>query len=282
MHIRTILKWYPASADTGRVKVVILCGGQGTRMREETEFRPKPMVDIGGKPILWHIMRRYAAYGLRDFVLCLGYRGEMIKEYFLRYHALGADFTVDLAAGAVECHRPAAEDWRVTLVDTGLETMTGARVERVRRYLQDDEHFCVTYGDGLADIDVAALLEFHRRHGRVGTVTGVYPPSRFGQLVADGTRVTSFSEKPPREGTRISGGFFVFSRTFLDHLPARADLILEREPLEGLARTGELQVYEHDGWWQCADTVRDVDGLRALWAAGDAPWVPSPVRLRAA
>ncbi|MDX6378732.1 MAG: glucose-phosphate cytidylyltransferase [Gaiellaceae bacterium] len=252
-------------------------------MREETEFRPKPMVDLGGRPILWHIMRRYAAYGLRDFVLCLGYRGEIIKDYFLRYHALGADFTVDLAAGAVECHRQVAEDWRVTLVDTGLDTMTGARVQRVRRYLADDDLFCVTYGDGLADIEIDALVAFHRRHGRLGTVTGVYPPSRFGQLVSDGEqRVDRFSEKPAREGTRISGGFFVFSRAFLDRLPDRADLILEREPLEELARDGELMVYEHDGYWQCADTVRDVDALRALWTAGAAPWAPGPVAIRPA
>ena len=251
-------------------------------MREETEFRPKPMVDLGGRPILWHIMRRYAAYGLRDFVLCLGYRGEIIKDYFLRYHALGSDFTVDLAAGAVECHRQVAEDWRVTLVDTGLETMTGARVQRVRRYLEDDDLFCVTYGDGLADIDVDALVAFHRSHGRIGTVTGVYPPSRFGQLVSDGARVARFSEKPAREGTRISGGFFVFSRAFLDRLSDREDLILEREPLETLARDGELMVYEHDGYWQCADTVRDVDALRALWTAGSAPWVPGPVSMRPA
>ena len=251
-------------------------------MREETEFRPKPMVDLGGHPILWHIMRRYAAYGLRDFVLCLGYRGEIIKDYFLRYHALGSDFTVDLAGGAVECHRQVAEDWRVTLVDTGLETMTGARVQRVRRYLEDDDLFCVTYGDGLADIDVDALVAFHRRHGRLGTVTGVHPPSRFGQLVSDGAQVARFSEKPAREGTRISGGFFVFSRAFLDRLGDRPDLILEREPLEQLARDGELMVYEHDGYWQCADTVRDVDALRALWAAGSAPWVPRPVSMRPA
>src|SRR4051812_8583715 len=251
-------------------------------MREETEFRPKPMVDLGGRPILWHIMRRYAAYGLRDFVLCLGYRGEIIKDYFLRYHALGSDFTVDLAAGAVECHRQVDEDWRVTLVDTGLDTMTGARVQRVHRYLADDDLFCVTYGDGLADIDVDALVAFHRSHGRLGTVTGVYPPSRFGQLVTDGHRVATFSEKPAREGTRISGGFFVFSRAFLDRLPDRPDLTLEREPLEDLARDGELMVYEHDGYWQCADTVRDVDALRALWTAGSAPWVPGPAAIRRA
>jgi glucose-1-phosphate cytidylyltransferase len=251
-------------------------------MREETEFRPKPMVDIGGRPILWHIMRRYAAYGLRDFVLCLGYRGEIIKDYFLRYHALGSDFTVDLAAGAVECHRQVAEDWRVTLVDTGLDAMTGARVQRVRRYLEDDDLFCVTYGDGLADIDIDALVAFHRSHGRIGTVTGVHPPSRFGQLVSDGPRVAVFSEKPPREGSRISGGFFVFNRAFLDRLGDRADLILERGPLEDLARDGELMVYEHDGYWQCADTVRDVDALRALWAAGAAPWTPGPAAIRPA
>ena len=254
------------------MKVVLLCGGQGTRMREETEFRPKPMVEIGGRPILWHIMRLYAAADVRDFVLCLGYRGAMIKDYFLRYHALGSDFTVDLASRCVQLHRRGREDWRVTLVDTGLETMTGARVQRVRRYLEDDDVFCVTYGDGLADIDLDALVAFHRSHGRIGTVTGVYPPSRFGRLVGDGTTAATFAEKPSEGAERINGGFFVFDRRVLDRIGDDPSCVLEREPLEGLARDGELMIYEHDGFWQCADTVRDVELLRGLWSDGTAPW----------
>jgi glucose-1-phosphate cytidylyltransferase len=254
------------------VKLVLLCGGQGTRMREETEFRPKPMVEIGGRPILWHIMKLYAEAGIRDFVLCLGYRGAMIKDYFLHYHAQHSDLSLDLASGEVELHRRHVEDWRVTLVDTGLESMTGARVKRVGRYLADDELFLCTYGDGLADVDVRKLVEFHRAHGRLATVTGVTPPSRFGRLVADGGTVESFAEKPSDHAERINGGFFVFDRRVLDRISADPACILEREPLEGLARDRELMVYEHDGFWQCADTVRDVELLRTLWATGEAPW----------
>jgi glucose-1-phosphate cytidylyltransferase len=251
---------------------VLLCGGLGTRMREETEFRPKPMVEVGGRPLLWHIMKLYAAHGLRDFVLCLGYRGSMIKQYFADYYLLNSDVTFELATGEAEYHTGHREDWRVTLVDTGDESMTGARVKRVERYLADADIFLCTYGDGVADVDVQALIDFHRSHGRLATVTGVTPPSRFGRLDVEGDTVSSFAEKPADEGGVISGGFFVFDRRVLDYLSVDPGCILEREPLERLAREGELQVYTHEGFWQCADTLRDVELLRRLWDSGEAPW----------
>jgi glucose-1-phosphate cytidylyltransferase len=252
-------------------KVVLLCGGQGTRMREETEYRPKPMVEVGGKPLLWHIMKIYAAHGIGDFICCLGYRGAMIKQYFLDYHALRSDVTVSLASGNVEYARREVEDWTVSLVDTGERSMTGARVKRVERFIGDDDVFMVTYGDGVGDIDVTALLDFHRSHGKLATVTGVRPPSRFGELVHEGDHVTSFDEKLAGDQL-ISGGFFVFDRTVLDRLSPDPACILERAPLEGLARDGQLAVYRHDGYWQCADTVREVEVLREMWDRGDAPW----------
>jgi glucose-1-phosphate cytidylyltransferase len=251
-------------------KVVILCGGQGTRMREETEYRPKPMVEVGGRPLLWHIMKIYAAAGLTDFVCCLGYRGAMIKQYFLEYRNLAADVTVNLRSGDVRYHSSEGEDWNVTLVDTGEDAMTGARVKRVGHHLDGDLFLC-TYGDGLADVDIASLIEFHRSHGRLATLTGVHPPSRFGELVHDRARVDRFAEKPAGS-TLVSGGFFVFDRRVLDRLELDSSCVLERGPLEGLARDGELTVYRHDGFWQCADTVRDVELLRALWDGGRAPW----------
>lgn len=254
------------------MKLVLLCGGQGTRMREETEFRPKPMVEIGGRPILWHIMKLYAEADVREFVLCLGYRGAMIKDYFLHYHAQNSDISLDLASGETLLHRRHLEDWRVTLVDTGLETMTGARVKRVARYIGDDDLFLCTYGDGLADVDIRRLVAFHRAHGRLATVTGVTPPSRFGRLVADGSTVAMFAEKPTDGAERINGGFFVFDRRVLGRIGDDPACILEREPLEQLAREEQLMVYQHDGFWQCADTVRDVELLRALWDSGTAPW----------
>jgi glucose-1-phosphate cytidylyltransferase len=260
------------SGSSGLPKVVLLCGGLGTRMREETEYRPKPMVEVGGRPLLWHIMKLYAAHGLTDFVCCLGYRGSMIKQYFLDYHALRSDVTVGLASGEVEYATREVEDWRVSLVDTGDETMTGGRVKRVGHHLDDSDLFLCTYGDGVADIDITALLAFHRAHGKLATVTGVAPPSRFGELVLDGPEVTRFAEKPTGQGL-ISGGFFVFDRRVLDRLSGDAACVLEREPLEQLAADGELQVFRHDGFWQCADTLRDVNYLRDLWDRGDAPWL---------
>jgi glucose-1-phosphate cytidylyltransferase len=267
------LKWdWPRPMTAGmKAKVVLLCGGLGTRMREETEFRPKPMVEVGGRPLLWHIMKTYSAHGLNDFVLCLGYRGQMVKRYFADYHLLSSDVTFDLGAGTVEYGRARSEDWRVTCVDTGDQSMTGARVKRIEPYLEDAELVLVTYGDGLADIDVTGLLEFHRSQGRLATVTGVHAPARFGQLVADGTRVREFAEKPLETGW-INGGFFVFDRAVLDRLSPEPACVLEHEPLERLAAEGELSVYHHDGYWQCADTLRDVELLRRLWDAGAAPW----------
>jgi glucose-1-phosphate cytidylyltransferase len=253
-------------------KVVILCGGQGTRMREETEFRPKPMVEVGGRPLVWHIMKHYAAHGLDEFVLCLGYRGAMIKEYFLNYRALNSDLTLDLGSGHVGFETDRPESWTVTLADTGDDAMTGARVKRVERYLGGSDIFLCTYGDGLSDVDVGALIAFHRAHGRTATVTGVLPPGRFGHLGVDGDAVREFAEKPDEGQARISGGFFVFARSFLDSLSPDAATVLEREPLERLAGRDELRVYRHDGFWQCADTIRDVELLRSLWQAGDAPW----------
>ncbi|MEA2404318.1 MAG: glucose-phosphate cytidylyltransferase [Thermoleophilaceae bacterium] len=250
---------------------MLLCGGLGTRMREETEYRPKPMVEVGGKPLLWHIMKIYGAHGLTDFICCLGYRGQMIKQYFLDYHALSSDVTVSLASGSVEYARREVEDWNVSLVDTGESSMTGARVKRVERFVGDSDVFMVTYGDGLADIDVEALLDFHRSHDKLATVTGVHSPARFGELVNDGVHVSSFGEKPMSDSL-INGGFFVFDRAALDRISADPACVLEREPLEGLAADGELCVFRHDGFWQCADTVRDVDLLRSLWDGGDAPW----------
>jgi glucose-1-phosphate cytidylyltransferase len=252
-------------------KVVLLCGGQGTRMREETEYRPKPMVEVGGKPLLWHIMKIYAAHGIGDFVCCLGYRGSMIKQYFLDYHALRSDVTVSLASGDVQYATRDVEDWTVSLVDTGEHSMTGARVKRVEQFIGDDEVFMVTYGDGLGDIDINALLDFHRSHDKLATVTGVHPPSRFGELVLDGTEVASFAEKIGGEQL-ISGGFFVFDRAVLDRLSSDPSCILEREPLESLATDGQLAVYRHDGFWQCADTVREVELLREMWDRDEAPW----------
>jgi glucose-1-phosphate cytidylyltransferase len=241
-------------------------------MREETEYRPKPMVEVGGRPLLWHIMKIYAAHGLTDFVCCLGYRGAMIKQYFLDYRALRSDMKVSLRAGDVEYAANDVEDWSVTLVDTGEHTMTGARVKRVEHALVDADVFCVTYGDGVADVDIGDLLAYHRGHGGLATVTGVRPPSRFGELVREGDRVATFSEKPSAGGGLVSGGFFVFDRRVLERLSRDPACILEREPLERLAADGELYVYEHRGFWQCADTVRDVELLRSLWDAGEAPW----------
>lgn len=255
------------------MKVVILCGGQGTRLREETEFRPKPMVEVGGRPILWHIMKLYAAYGFREFVLCLGYRGNMIREYFLNYHAMNRDFTINLGRQAIEYHgNHNEEDFSVTLAETGENTMTGGRLKRVSRYLQDDL-FLLTYGDGIADVDISKLVEFHRAHGKLATVTVVRPVSRFGVVhLGDRNCVEAFAEKPQSEGW-ISAGFFVCNRRVLDYLSGD-DCTLEREPLERLARQGELVAFEHEGFFQAMDTYREYRLLNDLWDSGKAPWRP--------
>jgi glucose-1-phosphate cytidylyltransferase len=254
------------------MKVIILCGGIGTRLREETEFHPKPLVDIGGRPILWHIMKLYAHHGFRDFVLCLGYRGNMIKEYFLNYEAMNNDFTICLGRqNHITYHGAHKEqDFHVTLAETGLETMTGGRVKRVEKYI-DDDTFMVTYGDGVADLDVRALVNFHHAHDRLATVTTVRPISRFGILdVDDGGRVLSFAEKPQLDGW-ATAGFFVFNRRVFDYLSGN-DCVLEREPLERLAHEGQLMAYRHTGFFYAMDTFREYKYLNELWASGEAPW----------
>lgn len=259
------------AAANAKVPVVLLCGGQGTRFREQTESRPKPMIEVAGRPILWHIMKFYAGYGFKDFVLCLGYKGDVIKRYFLDFAAMETDFTVDLATpGRIAYHDGDAVDWRVTCVDTGADAMTGARLHRVARYLDCDD-FMLTYGDGLSSVNVPALLDYHRRHGQAATITGVRPPSRFGELVTAGERVITFSEKPVQHGY-INGGFFAFKRRFLDYVNNDDSCVLERAPLESAATDDELRMYAHEGYWQCMDTYRDLIRLEADWNGGDAPW----------
>jgi glucose-1-phosphate cytidylyltransferase len=255
------------------MQTLILCGGMGTRLREETEYRPKPMVEIGGRPILWHIMKSYAAHGFQDFIICLGYKGEMIKEYFLNYEAMNNDFTVELGRPNPVVYHDAHQEcgWRVTLVDTGMQTMTGARIKRASRYITGDR-FMVTYGDGVSDVDIRELVAFHARTGVAATVTGVHPSSRFGELLVNGDRVQQFSEKPQTHEGLVNGGFFVFDRRVLNYLSDDPGCVLEREPLERLAADGQLSVYRHTGFWQCMDTYRDYQHLNHLWESGDAEW----------
>jgi glucose-1-phosphate cytidylyltransferase len=255
------------------MKVVILCGGMGTRLREETEYKPKPMVEIGSRPILWHIMKSYAAHGFTDFILCLGYKGEKIKEYFLNYKAMNSDFTVTLGKhGVVELNDDHAEDgWRVTLADTGLKALTGARVRRIQKYV-GNEPFLLTYGDGVSDVDLTQLVAFHQKQGRLATLTGVRAPGRFGELGLEGDQVTTFHEKPEVSGGYINGGFFILEPGVFNYLSDDDSCILEREPLEKLASAAQLNVFKHDGFWQCIDTFRDVTLVNQLWDSGKAPW----------
>jgi glucose-1-phosphate cytidylyltransferase len=256
-----------------RMKVVILCGGKGTRLKEESEFRPKPMVTIGGKPVLWHIMKLYAHYGYNDFVLCLGYKGEMIKEYFLNYEAMNNDCTIKLGQQhSVKFHTGHEENnWTITLVDTGEEAQTGARIKRVERYI-DTDSFMVTYGDGVANIDIPALVAFHKKKGVIGAITGVRPSSRFGELVVENNLVKKFSEKPQVHEGLINGGFFVFRKNFFSYLSSDDDCYLETEPLEKLTADKELCVYSHAGFWQCVDTYRELSLLNSLWNSPTPPW----------
>ena len=251
------------------IPVVILAGGMGTRLREETAVRPKPMVEIGNRPILWHIMKIYDHYGFRRFLIPVGYKGELIKEYFLGYRDRYADFTVNLSDGTIERHADASEPWLVTVVESGAATMTGGRIRRVAPFL--DGRFMVTYGDGVANIDIAKLLEFHEHHGRLATVTAVRPPARFGAMELHGEVVRTFAEKPQAAAGWINGGFFVFEREVVDYI-AGDEISLEREPLEQLARDGELRAFHHAGFWEPMDTQRDLDSLNRLWASGNAPW----------
>lgn len=254
------------------MQVVILCGGLGTRLSEETQVRPKPMVEIGGRPILWHIMKIYERHGFTDFMLALGYKGEVIKDYFLHYHARQSDLTVHLKTGKVDYTNPTAEDWHVRLVDTGNGTQTGGRVLRLQNLLRPTGTFMLTYGDGVSDVDINQLLEFHRSHGRLATVTAVRPPARFGDLAIDQRRVTSFQEKPQAGEGWINGGFFVFEPGIFEFI-ADDSTILEKAPLELLARKGELMAFEHAGYWQSMDTLRDKHALEEMWATGAARWV---------
>jgi len=255
------------------LKVVILCGGMGARLREETEYRPKPMVEIAQRPILWHIMKIYAHYGLKDFILCLGYKGEVIKEYFYHYEVFNDDFTIELGNHKnIEVHNSHAEKgWRVTLADTGDKALKGARLKRVEKYIDGDQ-FMMTYGDAVADIDINALLAFHRNHGRLATVTGINPTSRFGELKIKGHQVESFSEKPRTASGLINGGFFVFNTDIFDYLSSNDNCDLEIGPLEKLAREGQLMVYKHTGFWACMDTLRDMEYLNKLWNENEAEW----------
>ncbi|MBI1202284.1 MAG: NTP transferase domain-containing protein [Rhodopseudomonas sp.] len=257
------------------MKVVILCGGQGTRIRGVADDLPKPMIPVGGYPILWHIMSGYAAAGFKDFVLCLGYKSHVIKDFFLNYNTRVADFSIDLASQAVSYEKTSPQiDWRVTLAETGQNTLTGSRLKRIQRYIGDDENFMLTYGDGVSNIDLKALIGFHLQHNAVVTVSGVRPPGRFGEIDTDASGlVKEFNEKPQATGGRISGGFFVCNRRIFDCLDAgREDQVLEADPLQGLARDGKMAMYSHDGFWQCMDTYRDYVLLNDMYDKGNAPW----------
>ena len=253
------------------MKAVLLAGGLGSRISEETHLKPKPMVLIGGKPILWHIMKMYSSHGVNEFVICCGYKGYVIKEYFANYFLHMSDVTFDMADNRMEVHQHKAEPWRVTLVDTGEETMTGGRLKRVASYIEKDEAFCFTYGDGVSDVNIGASIAFHRQHGKLATVTAVQPPGRYGALNRDGDRVTGFTEKPRGDGGLINGGFFVLSPKCLDFIDGDSSS-WEGEPLVELAKRGEMMAFEHEGFWQPMDTLREKNLLEDLWASGKAPW----------
>jgi len=259
------------------IKTIVLCGGRGTRIRDVADDIPKPMILIGSRPVLWHIMKIYSWYGLNEFILCLGYKGWTIKEFFLNYRAFSSSFTIDLGKqSSPDFHDNLAESWRVTLAETGDDTQTAGRLWKAKPYVEDSAVFCVTYGDGVANVDIGKLLDFHKAHGRIATVTGVRPPGRFGVMALDQqdgfSVVNDFQEKPQTTGGRINGGFFVFDRRVWDYLNEDERLVLEHEPLAGLARDGELVMYEHDGFWQPMDTYREWKTLNDMWATGNAPW----------
>lgn len=253
------------------MKAVILAGGLGTRISEETSIRPKPMVEIGGKPILWHILKMYSSHGINDFVVCCGYKGYVIKEYFANYFLHMSDVTFDIEHNTMEVHQRYAEPWRVTLIDTGESSMTGGRLKRVADYVKDEESFCFTYGDGVSDINITELIRFHKQHGKKATITATLPPGRFGALEISNHQVNSFREKPRGDGALINGGFFVLSPEVINYI-AGDNTIWEKEPLERLAAEGELSAFEHTGFWQPMDTLRDKQLLEDLWQSGNAPW----------
>ena len=251
------------------MKAVILAGGLGTRISEESVSRPKPMIEIGGRPILWHIMKMYSSHGINDFVICCGYKGYVIKEYFANYFLHMSDVTIDMSNNSIEVHHKKAEPWKVTLVDTGEATQTGGRLKRVADYIDGD--FCLTYGDGVGSVDISALVKFHQAHGKLATMTAVQPPGRFGALQIDGTQINSFLEKPQGDGGWINGGFFVLNPKVLSLIEGD-ETLWEKQPLESLAKQGQLQSFFHSGFWQPMDTLRDKNHLEELWASGKAPW----------
>lgn len=253
------------------MKAVVLAGGLGTRISEETHLKPKPMIEIGGKPILWHIMKTYSAHGVNDFVICCGYKGYLIKEYFANYFLHMSDVTFDMSHNRMEVHQQKVEPWRVTLVDTGEETLTGGRLRRVAEYVKDEDAFCFTYGDGVSDLDISAEIAFHKQHGKQATVTAVQPPGRYGALQLNGHEVSGFSEKPRGDGGLINGGFFILSPKCLDLIEGDQSS-WEGEPLMRLAADGQLMAFEHKGFWQPMDTLREKNMLEELWASGKAPW----------
>ncbi|SEK57096.1 glucose-1-phosphate cytidylyltransferase [Roseateles sp. YR242] len=253
------------------MKAVILAGGLGTRLSEETSTRPKPMVEIGGKPILWHILKMYSHHGVNDFVICCGYKGYVIKEYFANYFLHMSDVTFDMRSNRMEVHHKRAEPWNVTLVDTGDDSMTGGRLHRVADYVRNEDAFCFTYGDGVSDLNIGAAIEFHRQHGKAATLTATFPPGRFGALDIENNQIKRFMEKPKGDGAMINGGFFVLSPRVLDYLEDD-NTVWEQQPLQRLAADGELMAYEHHGFWQPMDTLRDKTHLEELWASGRAPW----------
>jgi len=253
------------------MKAVILAGGLGTRLSEETNLKPKPMVEIGGKPILWHIMKMYSSYGINDFVICCGYKGYVIKEYFANYFLHQSDVTFFMKNNSMEVHKKRVEPWTITLIDTGDSSMTGGRLARVSDYVKDEDAFCFTYGDGLSDVNISELIKFHKEHGKDATLTSVYPPGRFGALDIHDNQVMKFTEKPKGDGALINGGFFVLSPKVLERISGD-DCIWENEPLKGLATDGHLMSHTHNGFWQAMDTLRDQIYLQALWKAGKAPW----------
>lgn len=253
------------------MKAVILAGGYGTRLSEETAVRPKPMVEIGGRPILWHILKLYSHHGINDFIVCCGYKGYMIKEYFANYFLHMSDVTFDMKANHMEVHQSVAEPWKVTLVDTGDQTGTGGRLKKIAPYVEGDERFCMTYGDGLSDVDISASAAFHQKHGGRVTITAVQPPARFGALGMNGTQITSFQEKPGGEGGWINGGFFILSPEALDEIHNDA-WMFEREPMESLTAKGQVHAFRHNGFWLAMDTLRDKQRMEELWAGGKAPW----------
>ncbi len=253
------------------MKAVILAGGLGTRISEESVLRPKPMIEIGGKPILWHIMKLYASHGVHDFIICCGYKGYMIKEYFANYFIHNSDITFDLKSNKMEIHQNSTEPWKVTVVDTGEETMTGGRLKRIKSYLEPGENFCFTYGDGVSDVNIRETIEFHKSHGKLSSITAVQPPGRYGALMMRGSRVESFLEKPKGDGGYINGGFFILNSQVVNYVESDST-IWEKEPMEKLAAEGQMEAYVHNGFWQAMDTLRDKKYLEELWSSGKAPW----------